>query len=58
MVEGRDAGCRDSHQYSPVCDRWFGKIDQPQRFITAKLLRSHCTHIGSPFSHVTPGLRR
>jgi hypothetical protein len=58
MVERRDAGCRDSHKHLPVCDRWFWKLNELQRFITAKLLRSHCTHIGSPFFHVTPDLRR
>src|ERR1700751_3051936 len=58
MVERRDTGCRDSHQYLPVCDRWFWKLYELQRFITAKFLRSHCTHIGSPFSLVTPDLRR
>src|ERR1700751_4854282 len=56
MVERRDTGCRDSHQYLPVCDRWFWKLYELQRFITAKLLRSHRTHIGSLFSHVTPDL--
>ena len=45
LVERRDAGCRYSHQYFPVFDRWFGKLDELQRFITAKLFRSHCTHI-------------
>src|SRR5271163_580031 len=50
MVERRDAGRRDSHQYSSVRDRWFWKLYELQRFITAKLLRSHCTHITSPFS--------
>src|SRR5882757_11189430 len=50
MVERRDAGCRDSHQHLPVRDRWFWKLYELQRFITAKLLRSHCTHIASPFS--------
>ncbi len=56
MVERRDAGRSHSHQYFPVCDRWFRKIDELQSFITIKLFRSHCTHIGSPFSHVNQGL--
>src|SRR5579863_6808224 len=50
MVERRDTGCRDSHQYLPVCDRWFWKLYELQRFITAKSLRSHCTHIAFPSS--------
>src|SRR5580658_8851016 len=50
MVERRDASCRDSHKYFPLCDCWFWKLYELQRFIAAKLLRSHCTHIASPFS--------
>jgi hypothetical protein len=55
MVERRDAGRSDSQQYSSVRDCWFWKLYKLQRFITTKLLRSHCTHICSPFSHVNPG---
>src|ERR1700683_1518026 len=57
MVERRDAGRRDSQQYSSVRDRWLWNVYELQRFITTKLLRSHCTHICSPFAHVTLGLR-
>src|SRR5438445_12971789 len=49
MVQRRDAGRSDSHQYFPVCDRWFRKIDQLQLLITIKLFRSHCTHMLCPF---------
>jgi hypothetical protein len=49
MVERRDAGRCHSHQYSPVCDCWFRKIDQLQLFITIEIFCSHCAHISSPF---------
>src|SRR6267154_2333987 len=47
MVERRDAGRSDSHQHFPVCDRWFWKLDELQRFISTKLFRSHGTHVSS-----------
>src|ERR1700750_3318891 len=47
VVERRDAGRGDSHQYFPVCDHWFRKIDELQLFITIESVRSHCTHAGS-----------
>jgi hypothetical protein len=49
MIQRRDASRSDSHQYFPVCDRWFRKIDQLQLFITIKLFRSHCAHMLCPF---------
>src|SRR6266851_2456605 len=49
MVERSDAGRGHSHQYFPVRDRWFRKIDQLQLFITIESFCSHCTHIRSPF---------
>jgi hypothetical protein len=58
MIERRDTCSCDLYQDFSVCKRWFWKLYELQRFISAKLLRSHCTHIGSPFFHVTPGLRR
>src|SRR5271168_5143740 len=50
MVERRDAGRGDSHQYSSVRGRWFWKLYELQRFVSTKLFRSHCTHTDSPFS--------
>src|ERR1700727_455682 len=49
VVERRDTGCRDSPQSFSIRDLWFGKLYELQCVITAKPLRSHCTHIGSPF---------
>src|SRR5437870_12914963 len=48
MVERRDAGRCHSHEYLPVCDRWFRKFDELQPFITTKCFGSHCMHIISP----------
>jgi nicotinamidase-related amidase len=48
----------DSHQDFSVCNLWFWNLYQLQRFITTKLLRSHCAHSESPFALVTPDLRR
>src|SRR2546426_4708115 len=49
MVERRDPGRGHSHEYFPVCDRWFGKFDELQPLITTKCFSSHCTHIISPW---------
>src|SRR5260370_38489827 len=49
MVERRDAGRGHSHQYFPVRDRWFRKIDQLQLSIAIESFCSHCSHIRSPF---------
>src|SRR5256886_17682143 len=48
MVQRRDAGRGHSHEYFPVCDRWFRKFDELQPFITTKCFGSHCAHIISP----------
>src|SRR5712692_8549820 len=48
MVERRDPGRGHSHQYFPICNRWFWKLYELQPFITTKCFRSHCTHIISP----------
>ena len=58
MIERRDACGSDSHQDFSVCNLWFWNLYQLQRFITTKLLRSHCAHSESPFALVTPDLRR
>src|ERR1700722_742956 len=50
MVERRDAGRSDSHQYFPIRDCWFLKLDELQSFITNKLFRSHGTHVSFSFS--------
>ena len=52
MIERRDAGGRDSHQYFAVRDRWLRKINQSQPFKTSESFCSHCAHISSPFSPV------
>src|SRR5258708_36768236 len=49
ILEGRGAGCSHPHQYVSGWDGWFRKIDQLQRFMATEFLRSHCTHINSPF---------
>src|SRR6266436_9595100 len=48
MVQRRDAGHGDSHQYFPLCNRRFRKFDELQPLITTKCFGSHCTHISSP----------
>src|SRR5216684_3694190 len=49
MVERRNAGRGDSHQYFPLCNRRFWKFDELQPLITTKCFSSHCTHIISPW---------